>query len=121
MGYLDEGNFAKSLLRWTCALNLRQYTNGESSGVVAELAAAGTPVIVSNIGSFTELQDDIFKKVSLNARANEIARELEVLVNLSANDWAKLSDKLIKWSSSHSFENYSTEILDFMESMNGNE
>jgi glycosyltransferase involved in cell wall biosynthesis len=120
LGYLDEINFRKSLSRWSCAINLRQYTNGESSGVVAELAAAGTPVIVSDIGSFTELQDDVFKKVPINAKAIVIAREIDVLVNSSANDWTDLSDKLVKWSSSRSFENYSTEILNFMESMNGN-
>jgi glycosyltransferase involved in cell wall biosynthesis len=60
------------LSRATIAVQLRCVTNGESSGSVAECMAAGVPTVVSDIGSFAELPDNVVVKVPADLSAEEL-------------------------------------------------
>ncbi len=110
-GYLDVNSFSKKLSTWTCAVSIRSYSNGESSGVVAELACAGTPVITTDIGSLSELPSEIFKKVKKRVSPKHLATSILELVNLKDDEWGQLSAALQIWSKSHNFPDYSSEIF----------
>ena len=110
-GYLDVNSFNKKLSTWTCAVSIRSYSNGESSGVVAELACAGTPLITTDIGSLSELPSEIFKKVKKRISPKHLAISILELVNLQEDEWGQQSAALQIWSESHNFPDYSSEIL----------
>jgi glycosyltransferase involved in cell wall biosynthesis len=116
LGYQNETDFRKTLQTWTCAIQLRKHSNGESSGIVMELAANGTPCVVTDIGSFKELSDHLFVKADLTENPKDIYQLVEKVIALSPNDWSKLSDELREEARLHSFESYSEAILDIIQS-----
>jgi len=111
LGYQDEAKFRETLQGWSCGIQLRSRTNGESSGVVFDLAACGTPVVVSNVGSFTELSDELFYKVKPLAKAPDVFDQVSKVLSLRSNDWSDLSDLLREEAKSHSFSLYAQEVL----------
>ena len=113
-GYLDEVQFRERMSKWTVAINIRQFTNGESSGTTAELAAVGTPCLISSIGSFAELPSDLFIFTQTNENVNTMVYKLQTVLEMPAAEWEAKSQKLIKWSKSHSFKNYSKEIIEMI-------
>lgn len=66
------------------ALNvqLRRVTNGESSGSISESLAYGTPLIVTRLGAFAELPDNVAAKVSADVSAANLA---DMIVGIVSN------------------------------------
>jgi glycosyltransferase involved in cell wall biosynthesis len=59
----DDGRLDEAMRRVDVAVQLRTPSFGESSGVVNQLLAIGTPLVTSRIGSFAELPADLVRFV----------------------------------------------------------
>ncbi len=57
-GAVDRDEYERWLGRATVAVQLRRWTNGESSGAAAEVLGAGVPMIASRLGAMEELPSD---------------------------------------------------------------
>lgn len=66
---LDE--FLRYMIATDIAVNLRYPTSGETSGSVTRLLGLGVPTIVSDVGAFSELPDDVCAKVPVDAWEEE--------------------------------------------------
>jgi glycosyltransferase involved in cell wall biosynthesis len=62
-GYVTLEEFERRIAETDIAINLRDRTVGETSGSACRIMAAGVPVIVTNIGWFSELPDDAAVKI----------------------------------------------------------
>jgi glycosyltransferase involved in cell wall biosynthesis len=58
---------------------LRRTSNGESSGAVSDAISSGTPLVLSDMGSFSELPDDIAAKHGPTSPAAELGATLRRL------------------------------------------
>ncbi|MCU1359981.1 MAG: hypothetical protein JWN99_1270 [Ilumatobacteraceae bacterium] len=110
-GMVDDGEYTSFLGRATVAVQLRDHTNGESSGAVADCLGAGVPVIVSDVGSFAELPDAAVVKVRRDITAHELADTIESLVADPERRRA-MSDAAIEYSQRHTFAAAARQLLD---------
>jgi len=62
-GHIPLDQFEAHIVSTDIALNLRERTVGETSASLCRIMAAGIPVIVSNVGSFAELPNDVVVKI----------------------------------------------------------
>lgn len=79
-GEVDDEQFRSWIGRTTLAVQLRQTSNGESAGSVADCFAAGTPTVVPAFGSWRELPDECVVKVDRDADAESLAAVLDRLL-----------------------------------------
>lgn len=82
-GKVDAGGYREWLDRTAVAVQLRLFSNGESSASVAETLAAGIPTVVSDMGTFSDYPDDVVVKVP---RDVSVAHLAEVLGDLLADE-----------------------------------
>jgi len=75
-GYADPELYSLYISAADIAIQLREETRGETSGAITDCLAGGLPTIVSDIGSFSELPDDVVRKVPRSADINDIASAL---------------------------------------------
>jgi glycosyltransferase involved in cell wall biosynthesis/SAM-dependent methyltransferase len=73
-GHVSLEEFAGRMHATDIAINLRERTNGETSGSLCRLLAAGVPSIVSNVGWFAELPVDAVVKVDMDEHADALLR-----------------------------------------------
>ena len=66
-------DFAAWMRRTTVAIQLRDSSNGESSAALGECLAFGIPTIVTDLGSMSELPDDVVVKVPREISAGDLA------------------------------------------------
>ncbi len=80
-GYVHEERLW-SLMAWCdVVVSLRSPTMGETSGTVIRALSAGRPLVVSDVGWFSELPDAVAVKVAPDEREVEtLAAELERLL-----------------------------------------
>lgn len=71
-GSLSDSDFGRAQDDATVAVQLRAFSNGESSAAVTELLARGVPTVVTNIGSMAELPDDVVVKVDVEAQPEDL-------------------------------------------------
>ena len=67
LGFSDPPDFVGYLAACDVALNLRYPTAGESSGTLLRALGLGKPALVSDVGAFRELPDDVCAKVPVDA------------------------------------------------------
>jgi glycosyltransferase involved in cell wall biosynthesis len=63
LDYVDHGDFLALVGRCDICVSLRSPTLGESSGSAIAALAAGTPLVVSDVGWFSELPEPVAAKV----------------------------------------------------------
>ena len=80
LGYVNESDIWPLLAACDVLVNLRWPTMGETSGSVIRALAAGRPVVVSDVGWFSELPEDVVAKVGVGP--NEVEELREVLLRL---------------------------------------
>jgi glycosyltransferase involved in cell wall biosynthesis len=73
----DDDALAATMHAVDLAVQLRAPTFGESSGVVNQLLAIGTPLVVSDEGSFAELPADVATFVAADCNPAELAAAIE--------------------------------------------
>ena len=80
-GYVDEILFETYLAATDIGVNLRYPSNGETSGTLLALMAAGKPVLVSNVDAFRELPAAACVKIEVDEQElDRLARALRGLV-----------------------------------------
>ena len=85
LGYLDEQEIAPLLKACDVLVSLRWPTMGETSASVIRGLAAGRPVVVSDVGWFSELPDAVAAKVPVGAGEVEtLAAYLDALASHGA-------------------------------------
>ncbi len=79
-GYVDEGRLWSLTAACDIVVSLRSPTMGETSGSVIRTLSLGRPLVVSDVGWFSELPDTVAVKVAPDEREVEaLAAELERL------------------------------------------
>jgi glycosyltransferase involved in cell wall biosynthesis len=79
-GYVDERRFVSLLAACDVCVNLRAPTMGETSGSAIRALSLGKPLVVSDVGWFSELPDEVAAKVFPDEREVEtLAAVLEAL------------------------------------------
>jgi len=79
-GHVPDHEYGEILVRATCAVQLRAFTNGESSAAVMDALSAGLPTVVTALGSLTELPPGTVVPVRPGATAVEVADALADLL-----------------------------------------
>jgi glycosyltransferase involved in cell wall biosynthesis len=78
--YVDERRFVSLLAACDVCVNLRAPTMGETSGSAIRALSLGKPLVVSDVGWFSELPDEVAAKVAPDEREVEtLAAVLEAL------------------------------------------
>ena len=81
LGYIGDADIWPLLAACDVLVSLRWPTMGETSGSVIRALSAGRPLIVSDVGWFSELPDSVAAKVPVGAgEVDTLAAYLEVLV-----------------------------------------
>jgi glycosyltransferase involved in cell wall biosynthesis len=81
-GFVDLARFYAYLRAVDVVVNLRYPSAGESSGTLARALAEGKPLVVTNLGSFSELPDGVARKVEIDEDLTEgVGRELLLLAD----------------------------------------
>jgi len=78
--YVDEARLWSLLSACEVCVNLRYPTMGETSGIVVRAISLGRPLVVSDVGWFAELPDEVAVKVPVGeGEVSAIADALELL------------------------------------------
>lgn len=83
-GYVDEERFWSLMAACDVCVNLRAPTMGETSGSAIRALSLGKPLVVSDLGWFAELPDDLAAKVPVDEREGEVLAA--ILGELCANE-----------------------------------
>src|SRR4029077_5814751 len=83
------------------AVNLRYPSAGETSGTLIRLLGLGKPVIVSNTGSFAEIPDDCWAKVSLEKTEEELLAAYPPRLAKAADRRRRMGDNARRHMLSH--------------------
>ena len=79
-GYVDERRLWELMIAADVHVNLRSPTMGETSGTAIRALSLGRPLIVSDVGWFSELPDDVALKVPVDEQEVEtLVAALELL------------------------------------------
>jgi glycosyltransferase involved in cell wall biosynthesis len=79
-GYVDEARLWALMRACDVHVNLRSPTMGETSGTAVRGLSLGKPLVVSDVGWFSELPDEVALKVPVDAReADTLHAALELL------------------------------------------
>ena len=106
----------ESLLNWidrsSLCIQLRNQTNGESSGALMDILGRFKPVVVSEIGSFLEIKNDLVFKVPVGCAQKTLVRVVErlILKEQVHKDVTKFRS-LRTYARAHSFENWFNDLV----------
>ena len=122
-GFVSDDNLVELLNIADFCINLRYPTAGETSRSVLQIMSLGKPVIVSNVGWFSELPDNTCLKVDVDSYQNTIL--LDFFILLSDNRMVRTTigenarEYIIK---NHSPENVAKQYYQFIRGvLNGDE
>jgi glycosyltransferase involved in cell wall biosynthesis len=110
VGEVDDDEFEAWLDRATVLVQLRDGSNGESSGVVAKALARGVPLVATEIGAVGELPDDVLVKVDRAISASELAEVIERLV-LDQGMRSKRSEAGRRYAGEHTYRHQASAVL----------
>ena len=84
-GYVDEARLWSLMAACDVVVSLRAPTMGETSGTAIRALALGKPLVVSDVGWFSELPDSVALKVPVDIHeADTLTAALELLATRSA-------------------------------------
>ena len=86
-GYVDEHRFDALMAACDVCVNLRAPTMGETSGSAIRALSLGKPLVVSDVGWFSELPDSVAAKIAPDEREVDVLAG--VLTKLCGNDDAR--------------------------------
>ena len=79
-GAVDDEEFRGWLGRATLAVQLREHSNGETQGTIADCLSAGIPTVVTALGSARELPDEAVAKVEREVSVHDLGEEMSALL-----------------------------------------
>ncbi len=112
-GHVSDEEYAEALVQTTIALQLRAFTNGESSAAVADLLGSGVPVVVSDIGAMSELPIGVVEFVGSHATAPDIASTISQLLD-DPSRRAEMIRSGLEYASENSYETASHRMLELL-------
>ena len=120
-GYLPENEYNSTLKSLDLIFNLRFPTNGETSGPLIQALGWGKPCIITDIGWYSELPDNIVIKLEPNITPEQIVERLLHIDKQELFMLGKLSKEYIR--NEYSLANVSRSIKDYFltESIQRNE
>ncbi len=101
-GHLDDDAFLALQQRADVAVQLRAFTNGESSAAITETLAVGLPTIVSDLGSMAELPRDVVAHVDPLADPTALAKLIVSLLE-DSDRRDQLRRAALDYAERHSF------------------
>lgn len=105
-GFVDMDLFEAYMSRTDIGINLRFPTQGETSASVCRFMTLGKPVLVSNVGWFSEIPDDCCIKIDVDGYEEEFL--YEYLVALIENE--RFRKELGKRARAYMAEHHSLEV-----------
>ena len=88
-GYVEEGQLWSLMAACDACISLRSPTMGETSGSAMRALSLGRPLVVSDLGWFSELPDDVALKVPVDEdEIASLATALELLASSEATQLA---------------------------------
>lgn len=113
VGPLEKADFDEAQQDCTIAVQLRAFSNGESSAAVSELMARGIPVVVTDLGSMAELPDDAVAKVGVDASYEELGQQLASLLGDDQRR-QRLSDSALRYATENSFASAAQRLFEHL-------
>ncbi|MGH1491067.1 MAG: FkbM family methyltransferase [Acidimicrobiales bacterium] len=113
VGAVDGEVFAKAQRRSSVAVQLRKFSNGESSAAVAELLSLGIPTVVSDLGSMGELPDDVVVKIGQNDSPAVLGEAIGQLLADPERRGA-ISEAAIEYSTKNSFTEAAERLVEVL-------
>lgn len=110
-GRLDASEYGRWLARATIALQLRSWSNGETSGAVMDCLAAGVPTIATGIGAAAELPDRCVVKVPAQIAPDVLAAALRTLLR-EPKERLALSTAAATYARTQSFDRAAAALYD---------
>jgi glycosyltransferase involved in cell wall biosynthesis len=102
-GRVSADDYARWMAMATVAVQLRAWSNGETSAAVMDCLAAGVPTVVTRLGAAAELPDDCVVKVDRDITARALGRTLiELLADEDARN--RLAAAAQEYARANSFE-----------------
>lgn len=98
LGFTPEADFTGYLAACDIVLNLRYPTVGETSGTLQRALGLGKAVIVSDVGAFSELPDEICLKVPVDACEEDLLYEYLNLLVSRPDLRRRLGDNARQWA-----------------------
>ncbi len=101
-GYVSKEKY-QEILETTClAVQLREWSNGESSAAVAECLNDGIPTLVTDIGSMSEIPDEAVIKVPRDISVEALTKRISQLLS---DEQMRMSLSLgaLRYASSNTF------------------
>jgi glycosyltransferase involved in cell wall biosynthesis len=110
-GHVDDATFDQVLAEAAVAVQLRAFTNGESSAAVMDALSAGIPTVVTALGAMSELPADAVVHVRPAITADELA---DVLVDLlgDARRRSRLRTGAHAYAADHGFAHAADRLLE---------
>jgi glycosyltransferase involved in cell wall biosynthesis len=112
-GRLGAADYERWLERAAVAVQLRSWSNGETSAAVMACLSAGVPTIVSDIGAASELPDSCVVKVPAGIGTAALADELQALLREPGRRRA-LSEASEAYVRAHSVDRTVAELYDLV-------
>lgn len=119
-GYTDLEMFKTYMQATDLCLNLRYPVQGETSGSLLRLLGMGKAVVVSNEGSFSELDDDVVVKINVDEKEEEnLFETLKSFINstnkideMGIKAWQYVKQNCTLENSAVNYGNFVKEIIE---------
>jgi glycosyltransferase involved in cell wall biosynthesis len=109
-GFVGDREYRSWVDRAVCAVQLRAHSKGEGSAAVGDALAAGVPV-VTNIPSCLELPEGTVEPVGAEAGTDDIARELQRILE-DPERRRRLSDGALRYARSWSVDDVTSRLVE---------
>ncbi len=110
---LNDLDYWKQIQTLGLAVQLRDRTNGESSGTAHEIQAQGIPVVCTEIGANIELPSDVFIKVPRKLTGEALASEINKVIE-NMHEYSSRSQRGIEWARNKTFDHYASDVLNII-------
>ncbi|MFW2382939.1 MAG: glycosyltransferase [Acidimicrobiales bacterium] len=110
-GPIDSDRFLRQQRSVTIAVQLRRFSNGESSGALAELIAAETPTITTRLGAAAELPVDVVETASPEVSSGELAEQIS---RLTSDPYLtlRMAEAMRRYSEANSYSRAARRLID---------
>lgn len=110
-GFLPDDEYRAAVAEASVAVQLRAFTNGESSAALHDAIAAGVPTLCNRLGSMAEYPDDVVATVAADADAPALAAALGELLD-DEERRGRMSAAAVEQAAARSYDRAAALLLD---------
>ena len=110
-GFLPDDEYRDAVAEASLAVQLRAFTNGESSAALHDALSAGVPTLVSRLGSMAEYPESTVATVSPQADAQTLADAIGELLDDDQRR-SSMSAEAVEHAAAHSYEQAAQVLLE---------